>query len=239
MSHLHFVAAEEYKNRVIQLGEKPSNVFLVGGLGVDCIKSTVLLKREELENVLGIKFKQRNLLVTFHPVTLEEVRPETQLTELLASLSDLEDTALIFTLPNADPGSLALIKIIEEFVEFNPHSYALKSLGQKNYLSCIAQVDGVVGNSSSGLTEVPSFRKGTINIGSRQSGRLQATSVINCDPEEGQIRAALSKLYSSEFIRTLALTSNPYGEGGASSKVVNLIKHVSLDGIIQKSFYNI
>jgi GDP/UDP-N,N'-diacetylbacillosamine 2-epimerase (hydrolysing) len=239
MSHLHFVAAEEYRNRVIQLGENPDSVFLVGGLGVDSIKTIRLLEREELESSLGIVFRSKNLLITFHPATLENETAETQMTELLAALSALQDTTLIFTLPNADTGGLVLIKMIEEFVEHNDYSFSFNSLGQQHYLSCIAQVDGIVGNSSSGLTEVPSFRKGTINIGSRQSGRLQATSVINCEPEEGQIRSALEKLYSSDFIESLAMTSNPYGEGGASSKVVNVLRKATLDGIIKKTFHDI
>ena len=239
MSHLHFVAAEEYRQRVIQLGEDPKNVFLVGGLGVDGVKKVNLLSKVELERSLGIKFQSKSLLVTFHPVTLEDETSEVQMRELLSALSDLSDTTLIFTMPNADTGGLALMKVIEQFVESHHNAYAFISLGHQRYLSCIAQVDGVVGNSSSGLSEVPSFKKGTINIGIRQLGRLQALSVINCQPVEEQIRGALVKLFSDDFKSSLAMTSNPYGEGDASLKVVNALRDAPLDGIIQKTFYDI
>lgn len=239
MSHLHFVAAEEYRQRVIQLGEDPKNVFLVGGLGVDGVKSVNLLTKDELESSLGIKFQSKSLLVTFHPVTLEDETSEAQMKELLSALSDLSDTTLIFTMPNADTGGLILIKMIEQFVKLHHNAHSFISLGQQRYLSCIAHVDGVVGNSSSGLTEVPSFKKGTINIGARQLGRLQALSVINCEPEEEHIKGALTKLFSQEFKSSLATTSNPYGEGGASDSVVNVLRDIQLDGIIQKTFHGL
>jgi GDP/UDP-N,N'-diacetylbacillosamine 2-epimerase (hydrolysing) len=239
MSNLHFVATEEYRKRVIQLGENPKSVFLVGGLGVDVIKNITLLSKEELENSLQIKFRARSLLITFHPVTLENETSELQTRALLLALSKLKDTTLIFTMPNADNGSHIIIKLIQEFVKKNDDAFAFVSLGQQRYLSCVAHVDGVVGNSSSGLTEVPSFRKGTINIGSRQAGRLQASSVINCGPEEGQIRAALEKLYSHDFQSSLELTSNPYGECGAGAKIVSALMDASLHGIIQKTFHDL
>ena len=239
MSHLHFVAAEEYRNRVIQLGESPENVFSVGGLGVDSINNLNLLDKEGLESSLGMKFLSKSLLVTFHPVTLEDETSEAQMKELLTALSVLKDTTLIFTMPNADTGGLILIKMIEEFVATNQHAYSFISLGHQRYFSCIAQVDGVVGNSSSGLTEVPSLRKGTINIGSRQHGRLQASSVINCEPNQRQIGNALKKLYSHDFKKSLEMITNPYGEGGASSRVVNILRDSSLDGIILKTFHDL
>ncbi len=239
MSHLHFVAADEYRDRVIQLGEDPSKVFLVGGLGVDSIKRVQLLSKEQLEDSLGIKFQSKSLLVTFHPATLEDETPDKQVKEMMAALSELKDTTFIFTMPNADTGGQAMIKIIQEFVDKHRHAHAFYALGQQRYLSCIAQVDGVVGNSSSGLTEVPSLKKGTINIGSRQRGRLQASSVINCEPKDSQISDALKKLYSDQFKKTLETTTNPYGEGGAAAKVVNVLKNANLNGIKQKAFYDL
>jgi GDP/UDP-N,N'-diacetylbacillosamine 2-epimerase (hydrolysing) len=239
MSHLHFVAAEEYKNRVIQLGENPERVFLVGGLGVDNIKRIKLLERKELEESLDITFQEKSLLITFHPVTLEDATSANQLKELLKVLSDLEDTTLIFTLPNADPGGLELIQIIQEYVSKNPNAYAYSSLGQIKYMSCIAQVDGVIGNSSSGIMEAPSFRKGTINIGIRQKGRIRAESVIDCDPLEISIRSAIRKLYSPEFIRKLKNVVNPYGECGASEKIVKILYETSLEEIVKKTFYDL
>ena len=180
MSHLHFVAADEYKNRVIQLGEQPENVFQVGGLGVDSIKRLKLLSKQELEASLGIKLLDKNLLITFHPVTLETQTASQQMEELLGALSDLTNTNLIFTMPNADTDGRVLIQMIEEFCSKNTNAHCFTSLGQLRYFSAINYIDGVVGNSSSGLAEVPSFKKATINIGDRQKGRLKADSVIDC-----------------------------------------------------------
>jgi GDP/UDP-N,N'-diacetylbacillosamine 2-epimerase (hydrolysing) len=239
MSHWHFVAAEEYRNRVVQLGENPKNVFLVGGLGVDNIKHMDLLSKEELEKSLGIQFLSRSLLITFHPATLDNQTAESQMAELLLALSVLEDTTLIFTIPNADTGGLGLIKMIQDFTDRHHYAFSFASMGQKLYFSCITHVDGVVGNSSSGLTEVPSLKKGTINIGSRQFGRLQASSVINCEPEVNQISEAIRRLYSDDFNGTLKMAINPYGEGGACAKVVKVLKEAPLNGIIKKTFYDL
>lgn len=239
MSHLHFVATAEYRERVTQLGEQPERVFLVGGLGVDNIKRAKLLNRSDLETSLGFKLAQKNLLITFHPVTLENATAAEQLAELLAALADLKDTQLIFTLPNADTNGRALIKMIEQFAAQHLNAHAYTSLGQVRYLSCIAQMDGVVGNSSSGLLEVPSFGKATINIGDRQRGRLQATSVINAAPNRKNITEALKKLYSADFQMSLSKVRNPYGEGGASKKIVTTIKSYAIDSIVKKAFYDL
>ena len=239
MSHLHFVAAEEYRQRVIQLGEQPERVFLVGGLGIDNIKRLEILNRAELEAALDFKLGQKNLLITFHPVTLETTTNADQMAELLTVLAELKDTQLIFTMPNADTGGRTLTGMVEQFVAQHANARAYTSLGQLLYLSCIAHVDGVVGNSSSGLAEAPSFRKGTINIGDRQRGRLQAASVINCEPTQRNIAATLKKLYSSNFQASLRKVRNPYGEGGASEKVVKTIKYYAIDGIAKKVFYDL
>ena len=239
MSHLHFVAAEEYRRRVIQLGEQPERVFLVGGLSIDNIKRLKLLDRAALEASLDFKLGRKNLLITFHPVTLETATAADQMAELLASLDALKDTRLIFTLPNADTDGRALIKMLEQFVAQHSNARAYTSLGQLRYLSCIAHVDGVVGNSSSGLLEAPSFQKGTINIGDRQRGRLQAESVINCEPTRQSISAALERLYNAKFKASLGQVRNPYGEGGASEKVVETVKQYAIDGIAKKVFYDL
>ena len=239
MSHLHFVATQEYRDRVLQLGENPKNVHLVGGLGVDSIKNLPLLSKEDFENRVGIKLDTKCLLITFHPVTLDAESPEQQMKELLAALSHLHDTTLIFTMPNADTGGRTLIKMIEEFVSQNENAKMFTSLGQLNYLSCISHVDGVVGNSSSGLTEVPTFKKGTINLGDRQLGRIQASSVINCEPKEKDIKRAIETLYSLDFKSNLADAINPYGEGGASARIVKVLKEASLEGIVKKTFYDL
>ena len=239
MSHLHFVAAEEYRQRVLQLGEQPDRVFLVGGLGIDNINSLKFLDRAALEASLGFKLGIKNLLITFHPVTLEMATASEQMAELLAALAKLKDTQLIFTMPNADTDGRVLIRMVEAFVAQHTNAHAFTSLGQLRYLSCISHMDGVVGNSSSGLAEVPSFKKGTINIGDRQRGRLQATSVINCDPTRQNILTAIQKLYSFEFQNEVIKVKNPYGDGGASEKIVDTIKNYSFDGIVKKSFYDL
>ena len=236
MSHFHFVAADEYKQRVIQLGEQPEHVFLVGGLGIDSIKRLKLLDRNALEADLGFKFGKKNLLITFHPVTLENSTAVTQMKALLAALTQLEETQLIFTMPNADTDGRSLIKMVKQFASQHANVHAFTSLGQLRYLSCIAQVDGVVGNSSSGLAEVPSFKKGTINIGDRQRGRLQASSIINCKPTKKSIANAINILYSPIFQADLSKVRNPYGEGGASVEVVNTLKFINIKNISKKAF---
>ena len=239
MSHLHFVAAEEYRQRVIQLGEQPDQVFLVGGLGADNISRLKLLDREALQQSLGFELGQKSLLVCFHPATLETNTAAQQMAELLAALAELRNTQLVFTMPNADTDGRVLVQLIEQFVAQHANTRAYTSLGQLRYLSCMAHVDGVVGNSSSGLLEAPSFQKGTINIGDRQRGRLQAASVINCEPTRHSITAALVRLYSKEFQASLSKVRSPYGEGGASAAIVAKVKAVSLGTLHKKHFYKI
>lgn len=238
MSHLHFVAAEEYRRRVVQLGEDPGRVFLVGGLGVDNIKKLTFLDRTQLESRLEFQLGPKNLLITFHPVTLENATSSGQMAELLAALDAREETKLIFTMPNADTGGRALIDMIEAFVADHPNARAYTSLGQLVYLSCMRHVDAVVGNSSSGLTEAPSFGKGTINIGDRQQGRLKAESVIDCSPDRASIARAFDRLDSSAFQSALLNVRNPYGEGGASEQIVRVLKDYPLESILRKSFHD-
>lgn len=239
MSHLHFVAADDYRRRVIQLGEQPQRVHLVGGLGVDAILRARLLDRSALEASLGLELAERNLLVTFHPVTLEQQSSEHQMEELLAALDHLDDTRLIFTMPNADTGSRVLRLMVDDFVAGHANAAAFESLGQVRYLSCLKLVDGVVGNSSSGLAEAPSLGVGTVNIGDRQLGRLKADSVIDCPPQRDAILAAIRQLHDPAFRQVVARTVNPYGLGGASEKIVRVLQTVSLDGIVKKSFHNL
>jgi GDP/UDP-N,N'-diacetylbacillosamine 2-epimerase (hydrolysing) len=239
MSHLHFVAAEEYRQRVIQLGENPEKVFMVGGVGIDNIQRLQLLDRNALEEELSFKFSSKNLLVTFHPVTLEHATAPRQMEELLKALAELPDTQIIFTSPNADTDGRALTPMIQNFVAQHDNSVMFKSLGQLRYLSCLQYVDAVVGNSSSGLLEAPTFKKGTINIGGRQVGRLRAASIIDCEPTREAISAALDRLYSAEFQQSLVKVKNPYGEGGASRKIVQELARVSLEGLVKKTFFDL
>lgn len=240
MSHLHFVAADEYRRRVIQLGEHPDRVFNVGGMGIDAIKRIKLLSREELEQSLDFALGEKNLLITFHPVTLEGgASSAVQMRELLAALGELEDTTLIFTMPNADTGGRELGALVQQFAERYPRAKLYTSLGQLRYFSCLAQVDGVVGNSSSGLAEAPSFNIGTINIGDRQKGRLKSQSVIDCVPNSASILAALKTLYSTDFQANLATVKNPYGNGGACESIVKMLAEYPLGNIRKKQFYNL
>lgn len=239
MSHLHFVAALEYQHRVIQMGENPERVFLVGGLGVDVIKQMKLLTREALEESLDFKFGNKNLLITFHPATLEDHSSSDEMSVLLDALAELDGTHLIFTMPNADTGSRELTAMVERFVGRHPNARAYTSLGQLRYLSCMQFIDGVVGNSSSGIAEAPSMGIGTINIGDRQKGRLSAASVIHCSPNKVAIQQAIYQLYDPKFRKSLKGTMNPYGAGGATRKILEVIKDYPLKGILKKSFYDL
>jgi GDP/UDP-N,N'-diacetylbacillosamine 2-epimerase (hydrolysing) len=239
MSHLHFVATEVYRQRVIQLGEDKDRVFNVGGMGIDNIQRLDLLTQEALEDQLGFNFLKKNLIITFHPVTLEKETSAKYFNELLLALDELDETGLIFTLPNADTEGRYLIQQIEKFCSHNKNAKAYKSLGQIRYLSCMAYIDGVIGNSSSGLVEAPSFKKGTINIGDRQRGRMCAASVINCEPNLEAIRKAFSKLFSNDFQKSLYQVTNPYGNGGASKKVVETLEESDLSGLLKKKFCDI
>ena len=239
MSHLHFVANNSFKKRVIQLGESPKSVFTVGGMGIDSIKKTKTLSKKQLENDLGIKFSKKNLLITFHPETLIKSNKLTQVNNLLSALGRLKNTSLLFTMPNADIDSSKIIDRIKKFVRSNNNSTFIKSLGQIRYFSYIKYADGVVGNSSSGLLEVPAFKKGTINIGDRQKGRPQAISVINCKAIEKDITLAIKKLYSPRFQESLKNVVSPYGAPGASLKVFNIIKKIDLNNITIKNFNDI
>lgn len=242
MSHLHFTSTAVYRNRVIQLGEDPSKVFNVGALGIDNIRSMKLPGRASLEKILGMKLMKKNLLITFHPVTTLEGREILlQMDSLLRALGDLRGTGLIFTMPNADTHGSALIRMVRDFVVANPSkAVAHKSLGQRNYLGALKYVDAVVGNSSSGIIEAPSMGKPTVNIGSRQQGRVRAVSVIDCKKDVVSISKALNKALSPSFGRSCMVVENPYGDGRASGKIMQILSEIDLKKIpIAKKFYDI
>jgi GDP/UDP-N,N'-diacetylbacillosamine 2-epimerase (hydrolysing) len=239
MSHLHFTATKEYKNRVIQLGENPQRVYNVGGLGIDNIKKLKLLTKEEFEKSIDFKLAKKNIIVTFHPVTLENATAKEQFANLLELIDTLEETNIIFTKANSDTDGRVINSMIDKYVSKNSHkSVAFTSLGQLRYLSALQYMDAMVGNSSSGLIEAPSFKIGTINIGDRQKGRIMAESIINCDSSSEAIGNAFQRLYSSDFKKILQNSTNPYGDGGASKKIKDIIKDINLDGILKKSFYD-
>lgn len=240
MSHLHFTATNEYKNRVIQLGEHPSRVFNVGGMGIENIKRLKLLSKDEFEKSIEFKLNIKNILVTFHPVTLENSTAKEQFQELLDAIDELKDTNIIFTKANSDTDGRVINQMIDEYVNKNSNkSVVFTSLGQLRYLSALQYIDAVVGNSSSGLAEAPSFKIGTINIGDRQKGRIKASSIIDCEPNKDSILKSFEKLYSKEFQETLKTTINPYGDGCASKKIVEILKSVDLENILKKSFYDL
>lgn len=240
MSHLHFTATEEYKQRVIQLGEQPSRVFNVGGLGIDNILKLSLLSKEEFEESISFKLDRKAILVTFHPVTLEESTAKQQFFELLAAIDELEGTTIIFTKANSDTGGRVINQMIDNYVmKHAEKSVCFNSLGQLRYLSALQHVNVVVGNSSSGLAEVPTFKKATINIGDRQKGRIKAKSVIDCPPVKQEVLHAFSMVASASFQKVLKNVNNPYGTGGASKKIKNILKDANLTNIIKKSFYDL
>jgi UDP-hydrolysing UDP-N-acetyl-D-glucosamine 2-epimerase len=240
MAHLHFVAAAPYRDRVIQLGEAPERVFLVGGLGIDAIHRLDLLDRDKLEKALGFMLGEHNLLITFHPPTLERDQATQQMQALLDALDSLAtETRLIFTMPNADAGGRELKAMVDSFVESRPNARAFTSLGQHLYLSCMRHMDAVVGNSSSGLLEAPALGIGTINIGDRQTGRLKASSVVDCAPQREAIATALKHLFLANFQAEQARKDNPYGNGGASEAIVAVLASHSLNGLLKKRFYDI
>ena len=239
MSHLHFVATEKSKKRVLQLGEKPETIFNFGGLGVDAIESNEYVSKEEIQKLTGIKFGEKNLLVTYHPETMSRKSPREQISIVLDALAKKNEINFIFTGANADPGSDEITNEIKKFVELRSNAIYCSSLGQRNYLSTILYCDGVVGNSSSGILEVPSFKKATINIGNRQLGREMAESVINCELESSLISKSIDKCYSKDFKVILSQVSNPYGKGGASSKIFEEIKKSDLSNLVSKSFHDL
>ena len=240
MAWWHFVAANEYEKRVIQLGEDPKRIFNVGGLGVDAIKQTKLLSKKDLMYKTGIKFGQKNLVITYHPVTLEKQTSQKSFQALFDVLEDLKNMYLIFTMPNADADSRIIKQMIDEFVSIHKQrSISFISMGHINYLSTLQFVDGIVGNSSSGLLEAPTFKIGTINIGDRQKGRLKSDSIINCIPTKESIKDSIEKLYSHRFRESLYSAKNPYGEGDATGKIMDVLNNHVIPKTLKKEFYDL
>ena len=240
MSHIHFTATEKYRDRVIQLGEQPNKVFNVGGMGIENIKKLKLLSKDEFENSINFKLNKKNILVTFHPVTLEKNSAEKQFQILLDVIDKLKDISIIFTKANSDTDGRIINKMIDNFVSKNNHkSVAFTSLGQLRYLSALKYIDAVVGNSSSGLIEAPSFKIGTINIGDRQKGRIKADSVIDCKNSKKSIKNGFKKLYSKKFQKILTKVKNPYGDNSPSENIIKIIKTINLDDILKKRFYDL
>ena len=240
LSHIHCATTKEYKNRIIQLGENPKNVFNVGGFGIDNILRLKLLNKQEFEKSINFKLNKKNILLTFHPVTLEKHSAKEQFEEILDAIDELKDTNIIITKANSDTDGRIINTMCDEYASKNSHkAVVFDSLGQLRYISALQFMDAVVGNSSSGFAEVPSFKIATVNIGNRQKGRLKAKSVIDCKPTKKSISKAFKKLYSKEFQKTLKNVKNPYGNKMASKKVIKILKEVKLKNIIKKKFYDV
>ena len=225
LSNWHFVAAESYRDRVIQMGEDPSTVFNVGAMGLDHLKRSQMMSLGQLSESLNFKLQAPYLVVTYHPVTLLEEDPVASFKTLLVALDQFPDYQIILTYPNADNGGRALIPFLEEYAEHQPDRVlAISSLGFKRYLSAIAKASAVVGNSSSGIIEAPSFGIPTVNIGTRQLGRLAAESILHCAPDSAALMEALKKALSREFAYFCKNTRNPYGEGCASAEITKQLE---------------
>ena len=233
LSSLHFTAMEQSSVRLRQMGEEGQRIFTVGELGLDRNNAPALMTRGEFEQFIGVHLLGKNLLITYHPVTNDDNEPPSQsIEELLVALNFMDDTLLIFTESNADVGGQIINRKLREFVKQNPHKSVLfKSLGQRAYTSAMKYVDAVVGNSSSGIWEAPSFKVPTLNIGSRQKGRVTGEQTLTVECKSEQIASSLVAIYSSAFQEKLVNVSNPYGDGKSASTVADILRRIDLSEI--------
>lgn len=241
MSYLHFTSTEMYRKRVIQLGESPDRVFTVGSLGIENALHIPLLTKEELEDSIHFTLEYPYAVVTFHPVTLEEGLAERQFSEILQAFDANTYINYIFTKANADADGRIVNRMMDEYAAKHSNVKVYTSLGAQRYLSALKYASVVIGNSSSGLVEAPSFKIPTINIGDRQKGRLQADSVINCEPVKAKVCKAIEIALSAEFRKKIKYIKNPYGDGNTSEKIVEILTNNIINGHIdlKKKFYDI
>ena len=240
MSYLHFTSCEQYRNRVIQLGENPERVYNVGAFGLDNINTFICMSKEEISESLNFDLGERFAVFTYHPVTLGNNEIEQEMKQILDALDSFKELQVIFTKSNADANGRTINRIIEDYCKNSHKSVFVSSLGMQRYLSCLRNADIVIGNSSSGIIETPSFGIPTINIGDRQKGRIQGNNIINCKPEYNELVAAIKKALSKEFIRIAKTAVNPYGYGGAATKCVSILKRELKKGIdLKKTFFDI
>ena len=240
MSYLHFTSTEIYRKRVIQLGENPDRVFNVGSLGIENIKNIKCFEKDEILKELHLPADEPYAVVTFHPVTLEKNTSMEQVSQLLKAISNQKNMNYIITKANSDTYGRIINKMIDAFAKDHNNCIAVASLGTKKYLSAMKYSCMVIGNSSSGIVEAPSFKIPTINIGDRQKGRIQAESVINCEPTYTSIIEAIKKAKSREFQKALSSVENPYEKDNTSSLILTALKDYIMHDInIKKEFYNI
>jgi GDP/UDP-N,N'-diacetylbacillosamine 2-epimerase (hydrolysing) len=240
MSHLHFTSTEEYRKRVIQMGENPEYVFNVGALGIENINRLSLLSRSDFEESINFMLSVSTVLVTFHPATLEADTAIEQFTALLNALDSFPELSIIFTKANADAEGRSINLAIDEYVSRNPkRAISFISMGQLRYLSALRHVDMVIGNSSSGLIEAPSFHIPTINIGDRQKGRIRGSTVIDCEPNKEAIIKSISKGLSTDFRQSIINSINPYGSGNAYQEIIKDITSINISNLIKKKFHDL
>jgi UDP-hydrolysing UDP-N-acetyl-D-glucosamine 2-epimerase len=238
MSHLHFTAAEAYRRRVVQMGEHPGCVFNTGAPGVDNVKRIQPLSRENFESAIGMPLGDCPFLVTYHPETLNQ-REGDAIGALLAALDQFPESRIIFTSPNADSGGQAIANAIEHYISTRPERATLRrSLGQALYITALAHVRAVIGNSSSGIVEAPAAGVPTVNIGDRQKGRLRSTSVIDCEAKTPAIAEAIRRALTPEFQRAAKATVPAYGAGDAARRICEILATFPLDRLERKAFYD-
>jgi UDP-hydrolysing UDP-N-acetyl-D-glucosamine 2-epimerase len=238
MSSLHFTSTEEYRKRIIQMGESPDTVYNTGAIGLDNIKKLKLYNQQELEAAIGTKLKKRNFIITYHPETLNNESIIHQIEQLLDALEDFDNTLFLFTGANADVHGNEINYILKKFVANHPgNALFFNSLGQLRYLSCLQHFDIVIGNSSSGIIEAPSFSIPVVNIGNRQAGRIMAKNIINCSSGKDEIKNAINKGLSGSFRESITNLKSPYGNGNAAPKILNIIKNYNIAEI--KKFHDL
>lgn len=240
IAHFHFVAAETYRKRVIQMGEHPDRVINCGDPGLDNFERLKLLSRQEFEDTLDFKISQPMFLVTYHPATLGRLSPEKGMQALLDALDRFPQSRIILTKPNADAGGRILSAMVDDYASANPgRVFVSTSLGQIRYLSAMRHCDVVIGNSSSGIVEAPAIKKPTVNIGDRQKGRLMAESIINCREDSEEIANAIKTALSDAFRLRLSGTVSLYGNSNASFQIKRYLKEVNLGNSFAKRFYDL
>ena len=240
MSHVHFVACELYRQRVIQMGEQPSRVYNVGAIGLDNINQIALCDRDTIEKTLAIKFSNQNFLVTLHPSTMHPEQLTASVDAVLQAIREFPDDCFIFTKSNADEGGRLINDMIESFCKHRDSKcYCFASLGNQMYLNMLKQVDAVIGNSSSGIIEAPFCGVPTINIGDRQQGREQADSIINCEFDSNEIISAINKSVSDEFKAVARTPQCLFGKGDTSRKILSIINKLDPAVLLKKQFYDL
>ncbi len=239
LSNIHFVSTNKYFDRVKQLGENPSSIFNVGSMGVESIKKHKIVKKKHLEELLSLKFDQKNILMTFHPETTKSKNENIKnLKKCLNCLKKLKNTSVIITMPGADHHYKIIYSTLEKFSKKYKNVYLFKSLGHDYYFSICRIVDLMIGNSSSGIIEMPSFNKPTINLGNRQLGRIQAKSVLNVNFKENKISIAIKKAFSTKFIKSISKINNPYEKNNSSDKILKVLSTINLKKLKTKKFFD-